>query len=290
MTRLQLWFLTALTALGPAIWGSTYIVTTEILPAGRPFIAAFLRCFPAGLMLLLWMRKAPARRDWGRVLVLAALNIGVFQALLFIAAYRLPGGLAAVVGAAQPLVVIALAWAVDGKRPVVLALIASVAGIAGMGVLLLSPHSQWDAWGMAAAILGALCMACGTYLSRRWRSDLPVLAFTGWQLLLGGLMLAPLALWADPPLDSSLTWTQAGGYLYLCLAGALLSYALWFRGIALLSPVAVSSLGLLSPITAVILGWLLLGQSMTGASLLGIILVLGSVLTVQWASSRAPSR
>jgi probable blue pigment (indigoidine) exporter len=50
--------------------------------------------------------------------------------------------------------------------------------------------------------------------------------------------------------------------------------------------VAVSSLGLLSPLTAVILGWLILGQSMTGSSLLGIILVMGSVLAVQWISNR----
>ncbi|XOT98280.1 EamA family transporter, partial [Alcaligenes pakistanensis] len=48
MNRFSLWIVTALTALGPAIWGSTYIVTTEILPPDRPFIAAFLRCFPAG--------------------------------------------------------------------------------------------------------------------------------------------------------------------------------------------------------------------------------------------------
>ncbi|WP_415302304.1 DMT family transporter [Alcaligenes sp. SJTW-7] len=289
MTRFSLWLVTALTALGPAIWGSTYIVTTEILPADRPFIAAFLRCFPAGVILLLWSRRMPAQGEWGRTLILAALNIGAFQALLFVAAYRLPGGLAAVVGAAQPLVVIALAWALEGKRPISLALVACVLGIVGMGILLLSPHSQWDAWGMLAAIVGALCMALGTYLSHRWRSSMPILAFTAWQLMLGGLMLAPLALWLDPPLDGSLSMMQISGYLYLCLVGALLAYTLWFRGIAVLPSVAVSSLGLLSPLTAVILGWLILGQAMTGTSLLGMVLVMGSVLAVQWISNRPPA-
>ena len=48
---------------------------------------------------------------------------------------------------------------------------------------------------------------------------------------------------------------------------------------------AVSSLGLLSPLTAVILGWSLLGQSMTGLSLVGLLMVLGSILAVQWAAS-----
>lgn len=128
-------------------------------------------------------------------------------------------------------------------------------------------------------------MAAGTYLTRRWRTDMPVLALTGWQLLAGGLMLAPVALVADPPLPT-LNLTQILAYAYLSIAGALFAYALWFRGIARLSPVAVLSLGLLSPLTAVILGWALLGQSVTGVSLVGLLMVLGSILAVQWASNR----
>ncbi|MEG1328389.1 MAG: EamA family transporter, partial [Janthinobacterium sp.] len=46
------------------------------------------------------------------------------------------------------------------------------------------------------------------------------------------------------------------------------------------------SLGLLSPLMAVVLGWALLGQAMTGWSMLGLLLVLASVLAVQWASAR----
>ena len=274
-----------LTALAPLIWGSTYIVTSELLPPDRPFTAALIRVLPAGLLLLLLMRRLPARRDWGRVLILSALNIGVFQALLFVAAYRLPGGLAAVVGAIQPLLVMGLACGVEGRRPARLALGASVLGVAGMGVLLLSPRTVWEPVGIAAALGGTACMAAGTYLTRRWKPDLPVLALTGWQLLLGGLMLAPVAWLADVPLPP-LSLQQVLAYAYLCLAGALLAYALWFRGIARLSPVAVSSLGLLSPLMAVVLGWALLGQAMTGWSMLGLLLVLASVLAVQWASAR----
>ncbi len=89
----------------------------------------------------------------------------------------------------------------------------------------------------------------------------------------------------DAPLPA-LSLTQLGAYAYLCLAGALLAYVLWFRGIGRLPSVAVSSLGLLSPLTAVVLGWALLSQSMTGMSFLGLLVVLASVLAVQWSASR----
>ncbi|MGH8353216.1 MAG: EamA family transporter [Pseudomonas sp.] len=272
------------TALAPAIWGSTYIVTTEVLPSGLPFTAALLRTLPAGVLLVLCCRHLPKRAQWGRLLVLAALNIGFFQALLFVAAYRLPGGLAAVVGAIQPLLMMGLLWALDRHRPAYLAVWASLLGIAGMAALLLSPGATWDPIGIAAAFAGTACMAAGTYLTRRWRPAGPLLALTGWQLLLGGLLLLPVAWIVEPPLPT-LSATQMLGYAYLSIFGALLTYVIWFRGIARLSPVAVSSLGLLSPLVAVILGWALLGQSMTGVSLLGLIAVLGSILAVQWAST-----
>lgn len=105
-----------LTALAPAIWGTTYIVTSQFLPPDRPFIAALLRVLPAGIALLIWSRRFPQRGEWAKLIVTGILNIGAFQALLFIAAYRLPGGLAAVIGAIQPLLVMLLAWCVDRQR------------------------------------------------------------------------------------------------------------------------------------------------------------------------------
>ncbi|MBN3065866.1 EamA family transporter [Pectobacterium aquaticum] len=274
-----------LTALAPAIWGSTYIVTSEILPPDRPFTAALIRVLPAGLLLLLFTRRFPARRDWWRVLVLSALNIGVFQALLFVAAYRLPGGLAAVLGAIQPLLVMVLVWAVDHRAPRLATLWSSIIGVAGMAILLLSPQTTFEPVGIAAALLGAVCMATGVWLTRRWQLDLPVLPLTGWQLFLGGLMLAPVAWIADAPLPA-LTLPQWAAYSYLCLAGAVLAYGLWFRGVSRLPTVAVASLGLLSPLTAVVLGWALLSQSMTGTAFLGLAIVLASVFAVQWTTAR----
>ena len=274
-----------LTALAPIIWGSTYIVASELLPTDRPFTAALIRVLPAGLLLILFARYMPTREDWWRLVILGALNIGVFQALLFISAYRLPGGLAAVLGAIQPLLVMVIAWVVDGRSPLFSTLCSAIAGIVGMGILLLSPQTVFDSVGITAALLGAVSMACGVWLTSRWKLDLPLLTMTGWQLLFGGLILIPMTIFFDAPLPP-LKPFQYFAYIYLSLAGALLAYSLWFRGVVRLPTVAVSSLGLLSPLTAVVLGWCLLSQSVSGIALVGLIIVLISVFAVQWTSAR----
>ena len=282
---LSYWRDVILTALAPAIWGSTYIVTTQFLPPDRPFTAALIRVLPAGVLLLLFTRRLPASRDIGRLIILSALNIGVFQALLFVAAYRLPGGLAAVLGAIQPLLVMLLAWGVENRAPARITLWAALAGVVGMALLLLSPQTVFEPVGIVAALLGATCMATGVWLTRRWKMDLPVMALTGWQLILGGIMLLPAAWLIDAPLPT-LTLPQWAAYAYLSLAGAFVAYGLWFRGIGRLPSVAVASLGLLSPITAVLLGWIVLSQVMSGTAFVGLVIVLISVLLVQRTSLR----
>lgn len=104
-----------ITALAPVIWGSTYLVTTEFLPENRPFTAALIRVLPAGLLLLAYTRELPKKHDWTKILLLGFLNIGFFQAMLFVAAYRLPGGLAAVLGSTQTLIIFLLTWLITQK-------------------------------------------------------------------------------------------------------------------------------------------------------------------------------
>ena len=273
------------TACAPLIWGSTYLVTTEFLPPDRPLTAALLRVLPAGLLLLMYARVLPKRSEWGTVILLGILNIGFFQAMLFVAAYRLPGGLAAVLSSTQTLMVLLLTWLIGKTMPPKAAWLWAAAGVAGIALMVLSPQARYDAWGIAAALSGAASMSLGVYLSKHRKTSLPVLAFAGWQLLVGGLCLLPAALLAEPLLPA-LTLANIGGYLYLCLFGAVLAYVLFFSGLARLPPAVVSSLGLLSPVCAFALGWLFLGQGMDGKSLLGFALALLSIDGVQRAASK----
>lgn len=279
-----------LTALAPAIWGSTYLVTTELLPPGRPLLAGVLRALPAGLLLIALTRRLPTGSWWWRSLVLGTLNIGAFFALLFVAAYRLPGGVAATVGAVQPLIAAGLSAALLGDRLSPRTLLSGIAGVAGVSLLVLRAGAQLDALGIVAALGGAVVMATGVVLSKRWASPAPLLATTGWQLTAGGLLLLPVAFLVEGPPPSHLTGANLLGYGYLSLIGAAVAYALWFRGIRALPPTSVTFLGLLSPVVATALGWLVLGQDLSPVQALGALIVLGSLVAAQTQRPRTPSR
>ncbi len=274
------------TALAPAIWGSTYLVATETLPAGYPITLAALRALPAGVLLLAWTRLLPSGVWLWRSLVLGALNFSLFWVLLYVAAYRLPGGVAATLGSVQALLVIVLSRPMLGTPIRAAAVVLALAGVGGVALLVLGPDAALDAMGMAAALAGAASMAAGTVLSRRWQPPVPSLTFAAWQLTAGGLLLLPLA-WITEPALPRLDATSLGGLLWLTLVGAAMTYWLWFRGLARLEPAAASMLGLASPVTAVILGWAWLGQSLSGVQLAGMVIVLASAVGGQAGNSAA---
>ncbi len=276
-----------LTGIAPAVWGSTYIVTTEMLAGWHPLVVALLRALPAGLLLLLLVRKLPQGVWWGRSALLGALNISVFWVLLFVSAYRLPGGVAATVGAIQPLIVVLLSRALLGTPIRMLAVLAALGGVAGVAMLVLAPGAALDPLGVAAGLGGAVSMAFGTVLTRRWQPPVPALTFTAWQLAAGGVLLLPLVLWLQPPVPVP-SGPNLLGLAWLGLVGAALTYILWFRGIARLGPTAAAPLALLSPVAAVLLGWLVLGQALTTMQLAGTLVVIGSIALSQLAQRGTP--
>ncbi|MFS8479813.1 MAG: EamA family transporter [Micromonosporaceae bacterium] len=280
----------AVTALAPAVWGTTYLVTTELLPPGRPLLAGAVRALPAGVLLIALTRRLPTGAWWWRSLVLGTLNIGAFFALLFIAAYRLPGGVAATVGAVQPLLVALLAAGLLGERLTLRTALAAAAGVAGVGLLVLRADARLDGLGVAAALGAAAVMALGVVLSKRWTSPAPLLATTGWQLAAGGLLLVPATLLVEGPPPATLTAANLIGYGYLTLIGSALAYILFFRGVAALSPTSVTFLGLLSPLVATALGWLVLDQTLTAAQALGALVVLVALVAAQTEGRGARTR
>lgn len=269
---------TWLAATAPAIWGSTYIVTTLMLPDGYPLTIAMLRALPAGLILLVLVRQLPPVEWLGKVMILGALNFTIFRALLFVAAYRLSGGVAATLGAVHPLVVLALSSLLLGVVTGWPGVVAALAGLVGVGLLVLGPKASLDLIGVGAALGGALSMAAGVVLTRKWQPPVPPRVFTAWQLTAGGLLLLPLSLMIEPGFPfADLTRQNLLGLIWLGLFGAALTYFFWFRGIARLGPTSVTMLGFLSPVTAVFLGWAILGQSLSLIQSIGTIIILASI-------------
>ncbi|CAM5765584.1 EamA family transporter [Bosea minatitlanensis] len=273
------------TILVPCLWGSTYIVFTQTLPVEHPLLVGALRALPAGLLL---MALGPGLPPRDRLLPLAALglaNIGLFFALLFVSAARLPGGLAATVGSIQPLIVGLLAWPLLGRRPGRGQILAALAGLVGVALLVLDPHARPDAVGLLAGLASAASMATGTVLIERWGRMGSALALAAWQLTLGGLVLLPVALLVEglPPAPTALNGLGLG---YLVLIGTALAYWFWVRGITTLGS-SVAFLGLLSPMVATLLGAVLLGQWLGGLQLLGIAVILGSTVAGMLLARRA---
>ncbi|WP_151481497.1 EamA family transporter [Streptomyces albicerus] len=268
-----------LTALAPISWGSTYAVTTEFLPADRPLFTGLMRALPAGLVLLALARRLPRGVWWWKAAALGALNIGAFFPLLFLSAYRLPGGMAAVVGSIGPLFVAGLAAALLGERPTLRTLLTGIAAALGVSLVVLKVAGALDAVGLLAALASTASMSAGTVLTKRWGRPEGVgpLALTGWQLTAGGLLIAPAALLvegAPPALDGR----AVGGYLYLALANTAIAYWLWFRGIGRLTATQVTFLGPLSPLTAAAIGWAALGQALGPVQLAGMALAFGATV------------
>jgi len=144
-------------------------------------------------------------------------------------------------------------------------------------LLVLRGATGLDPIGIAAAAGATTSGAIGIILVRRWKRPMRMLPFVGWQLVFGGAMLAILAAFFEgaPP---ALSARNVVALVYLVVCSTLLAYVLWFRGVERLGPTPVSLLALLNPVTAAILGALLLGERYTAAQVLGAALVIAALL------------
>ncbi|MEU7649480.1 EamA family transporter [Streptomyces huasconensis] len=273
---------TFLTAVTPVVWGTTYVVTTEFLPRGHPLFAGLLRALPAGLIALALTRTLPRGTWWGKAAVLGVLNIGLCFPLLFVAAERLPGGVAATLAAIQPLVVAVLAVAVLSEALSGWHLAWGAVGVVGVGLVVIGPDAALDTAGVVAGLASAASMALGVTLTKRWGrpAEAGPMAFAGWQLTAGGLFLVPVTFLAEGA-PAAVDLPAVLGYLWLGLVGGLIAYVLWFRGITTLPVASVAVLVLLSPLVAAVLGAVVLGQTLGPVQLLGFALSLAAIVAGQ---------
>jgi probable blue pigment (indigoidine) exporter len=272
---------TWLAVLPPVIFGTTYLLTTQFLPPGRPLLAATMRSLPTGLVLIVGAPLPP--RGWRlRLVFLSVLYCSAFFPLLFVAAYRLPGGVASVINSLTPIIVVVLSalWLRAATRPV--QIVAGLLGVLGVSLLVLQSSARLDRWGVLAMVTCVVMMGVATVLTKRWGhpDGMSAPAFTGWLFLFGGLTLLPFTLVLEG-LPDDLTSRNIGGLVYLVAISGITGYALWFWSLKRLTAAAVTFLALLNPVVAALLGWVVLDQSLNAWQVSGAVLVCDSVVLGQ---------
>ncbi len=276
----------AVTAFAPVAWGANYVVTRQLLPADVPLWGSALRALPAGLVLLAIARTLPRGVWWWRSAVLGTMNVGAFFLLVYVAAQLLPSSVAASVMALAPLAMAGFGWLLVAERPTPMLLGGSVAGIAGVLLLVGGGTASIDAVGVAAALAALVMSCCGAVLTKRWAdADTSLLAMTSWQLVAGGGVLtlaAALVEGAPPSLDAR----NASGFVFTSLVATAIAYLCWFGGLARLRAATVGVIGLLNPVTGVLLGALVAHESFTLAQVLGLTLVLAGILTASQSGTK----
>jgi probable blue pigment (indigoidine) exporter len=274
------WRWLLVTAIAPIAWGSNYFVTRHFLPEGDPLWGATLRALPAGIILLLVAHRRPRGSWWWKSFVLGALNVGAFFVLIYVASQLLPSGVASTIMASSAAVLLLLAWPLLGERPVAAALAGAAVGFGGVGILLFSPGIGISPWGVLASLSAMLMSSIGFVLTKRWAPDESTIAVTSWQLVAGGLLVAPFAgiLEGAPP---TLNATEALGFGYVTVVATALAFVAWFSGLRHLPAGSVGLIGLLNPVTGVALGTLVAGEPFGPRQAIGTVFVLAGVLIGQ---------
>ena len=268
------------TAIAPIAWGSNYYVTRHALPPGHALYGALLRALPAGLLLLAVRPRRPHGAWWWRSAVLGALNVGAFFALIYVTAQLLPTNVASMVMATSPIALMLLAWPLLGERPRVLPIAGAALGIAGVLVMFASGAGAVDPLGLLASTAAMAMSSVGYILTKRWGSGVDVLSLTSWQLIAGGLLLVPAAIVAEgaPP---ALDGTAVLGFAYVSVVATALAFWAWFEGLRHLDAGTVGLVGLLNPVTGVLLGTIVAAEALGARQLLGLALVFGGILIGQ---------
>jgi drug/metabolite transporter (DMT)-like permease len=275
------------------LWGSTYFFIAVALPEVPPMTLALLRVALAALALvplaLAFGHRMPATAGgWRLYIVLAVVNNVIPFTLMIYAQTRIAGSLAAVLNATAPLFSLVVFRLFAGEALTRAKLAGSSLGVAGVAVLVGPAALTSD----TSSVIGMLCVlgASLSYaVSALWMRnlrDVPPLLSSGVQLTCASVMMLPIAAAADRFWTLPMPGLPAiAAVLAFALLSTALAYIVFFRVNATAGPGNVMLVALLIPVTAAVLGMLILGETLTanqvgGAFIIaaGLVLIDGRVL------------
>lgn len=268
------------------VWGASYlfikVAVEEIEPA--PMMA--VRTLLAAAVLLgyvVWRfgrerAVAELRAAWRPLAVLGVLNAALPFWLIAWGEQHIDSGLAAVVQASVPIfnALLVLRFLPHERLSRTRGLGLAI-GLAGVAVVTgIHPEGGGLAvLGALAVVLSSLSYAAGGVYGQKAVSGTPGPVLAAGSMLVGGLVLTPVALFQLP--GEAPSWEAAGSVLALTLAGTALAQLVLFRMLALHGSSRLSLVTYLMPAFALVYGALLLGEEITFSMLGGLVLILGGV-------------
>ena len=278
------------------VWGSTYLALRVLVETIPPLISTGGRFLLAGSLMLgvlALLRRAVrvTRAEAASCLLVGSLMAGAV-ATVATAEQDVPSNLAALLVACVPLWVLLLRR-FGGEHIAPRLVLAVIIGFAGVG-LLLQPGGQTGGAPLASLLL-VVCStpawATGSYLSRRVALPPDPLVSVGWQMLLGGSVVALAGVVAGEPWHvdvSGFSTESVLAWLYLALIGSALAFTAytWLLRNAPLSRVATYAY--VNPVVAIALGWLILDETVTGITIAGAAVVVLAVAIVVQGEARPP--
>ncbi len=269
------------------VWGSTYLAIRVAVREGAgfpPFTMALMRVVVAAAILLTWAKFKGERLRLTRSEFLLLFGSGILlwvggNGLVTWAEMRAASGLAALLVAAMPIYGEAITCLADRRLPTPPMVGSILLGFCGVGVLswpVLRHGSSGDVAAVVALLLAPLFWSIGSLWFQRRKPDLSIVAISGYQQLLGGVGFAVVALARQEPLPTP-TGEAWLAWVYLVLFGSVFAFTAYMTTLRRLPYQVVMTYAYVNPVIAVFLGWLILGEVVTGWTLGGAALVIAGV-------------
>ncbi|TXH04531.1 MAG: EamA family transporter [Nevskiaceae bacterium] len=276
------------------VWGSTYLGIRVAVEAIPPALCAGLRFDVAGTLILLYAlaqghRLPQTRRDWFAIVFSGAMMLIGGNGLVTYSEQWVPSNQAALIVATGALWI---AWfgtfGSRGETLRPLAIVGLLLGFAGVAVLVGGGLSARAAppLAYAALLLAPVTWAIGSVYSRRHPVSNAPLISAAVQMLAAGLVMTALGLATGE--HERLHWAPRAFFAlgYLIVFGSCVAYAAYVWLVHQVTPAVLGTYAYVNPAVAVLLGWLLLGETLTPAQVVGTLIILAGVVTVTLASAR----
>lgn len=274
------------------IWGSTYLAIRYAIETLPPFLFAGTRFLIAGAILYCWawMRGAerPNGLNWRAAFIIGGLLLLGGNGAVVVAEQSVPSGLAALLIATEPLMIVLLDWARPaGHKPNRRVLLGLGLGLMGMFILVgpanIMGESHINLFGAGLLALGSLSWAAGSLYGARARVvSSPILA-AGMQMLAGGALLLATGLVRGEAQSFAFTdvsLRSAGAYFYLIIFGSLIGFTSYSWLLRVTPPSLSSTYAYVNPVVAVILGWALAGEPLTIRTMLAAAVIVAAVVII----------